>query len=138
MMPFALLKVLGVITEMPGAWIAAMIAGMSCWFCLKIADHYDINNTKRILYSLAILFGTFVWANLTFAGAWQLALGFAMLGEFGAIYFTAFDRRPLLAGLFFAIAFGNRTECLLAAPIFLYFLYRDHRKAASSRAAATR
>jgi hypothetical protein len=35
-----------------------------------------------------------------------------------------FDRRPLLAGIFFAIAFGNRTECLLTAPILLYLLNR--------------
>lgn len=125
MMPFALLQVLGVIKEMPGVFIAALLAGASCWFCLKIAERYEIDNTKRIVYSLAILFGTFTWANLTFDGAWQLALGFAMLGELGAIYFTIFDRRPLLAGIFFAMAFGNRTECLLTAPILLYLLNRN-------------
>jgi hypothetical protein len=43
-------------------------------------------------------------------GAWHLALGFAMLGELGAIYFTVFNRKPLLAGLFFALAFGNRPK----------------------------
>ena len=74
---------------------------------------------------LGILFGTFMWMNLTFAGAWQLALGFAMLGELGAIYFTVFDRRPLIAGFFFAMAFGNRTECLLTAPILMYFHYSE-------------
>ncbi|MEK7855578.1 MAG: hypothetical protein AAB288_05775, partial [Acidobacteriota bacterium] len=62
----------------------------------------------------------------TFGGAWQLALGFAMLGQLGAIYFTVYDRRPLLAGAFFALGFGNRTEVLLAAPIFFYLLSRDH------------
>jgi len=132
MMPFAVLKAIGLVTDMPGAWIAAILAGASCWFCLKIAERYDVDNTKRIVYSLAILFGTFTWANVTFAGAWQLALGFALLGELGAIYFTVFDRRPLLAGVFFAMAFGNRTECLLTAPIFLYFLYRDHGDTPSS------
>jgi hypothetical protein len=55
-------------------------------------------------------------------GAWQLALGFALVGELGAIYFTVYDRRPLLAGMFFALAFGNRTEVLLTAPAFLYLL----------------
>jgi len=125
MMPFAVLKVLGIVSEMPGAFVAALLAGASCWFCLKIADRYEIDNSKRLLYSLAILFGTFTWANLTFDGAWQLALGFAMLGELGAIYFTVFDRRPLLAGIFFAIAFGNRTECLLTAPMLFYLLNRS-------------
>jgi hypothetical protein len=56
------------------------------------------------------------------ASAWQLALGFAMVGELGAIYFTVFNRRPLLAGAFFALAFGNRTEVLLTAPIFMFLL----------------
>jgi hypothetical protein len=133
MMPFALLQVLGLINEMPGAWIAAVLAGACCWFCLKIAEQYNVDRTKQIVYPLAILFGTFVWMNLTFAGAWQLALGFAMLGELGAIYFTVYDRRPLLAGLFFAMAFGNRTECLLTAPVLIYFLYRDGEEMRSSR-----
>jgi len=57
------------------------------------------------------------------AGAWQLALGFAMVGELGAIYFTVFNRRPMLAGAFFALAFGNRTEILLTAPIFMFLLF---------------
>jgi len=74
---------------------------------------------------MAILFGTWMWTNLTFAGAWQLALGFAMLGELGAIYFTVYDRRPLIAGAFFALAFGNRTEIILTAPVFFYLLIRQ-------------
>ena len=49
-------------------------------------------------------------------------IGFAMVGELGAIYFTVFDRRPLLAGAFFALAFGNRTEILLTAPILMYLM----------------
>jgi len=58
-------------------------------------------------------------------GAWQLALGFALLGLLGAIYFTTYNRHPILAGAFFALAFGNRTEILLTAPIFLYLLWRE-------------
>lgn len=125
MMPVAVLKTLGLMKEMPGAWIAATLAGVACFLLLKIASGYDVDNKKRILFSLAILFGTFTWTNLTFAGAWQLALGFALVGELGAIYFTVFDRRPLLAGVFFAMAFGNRTENLLTAPVFFYVLTRN-------------
>lgn len=125
MMPFAFLKTLGLIKEMPGAWVAALIAASACFLLLKIASRYDVDNKKRILFSLAILFGTFTWTNLTFAGAWQLALGFALVGELGAIYFTVFDRRPLVAGIFFAMAFGNRTENLLTAPMFMYLLARS-------------
>ena len=33
-----------------------------------------------------------------------------MLGEAAAIWFTAYKPHPFLAGAFFALAFGNRTE----------------------------
>jgi hypothetical protein len=65
-----------------------------------------------------------MWTNLTMAGAWQLALGFAVIGELGAIYFSVYERRPLIAGMFFALAFGNRTEILLTAPVFFWLLNR--------------
>lgn len=124
MIPAALLKAVGLITQMPGTFIAAACAGVICWMLLKIAERYEAPVSRQILMAVGVVFGTFMWTNLTFAGAWQLALGFAMVGELGAIYFTVFDRRPLLAGAFFALAFGNRTENLLTAPIFLYLLIR--------------
>lgn len=125
MIPAAFLKAIGMITDMPGHWIGAILAGVTGFFSLKIATRYDVSNRRRILLSLAIVFGTFMWTNVTFAGAWQLALAFAVVGELGAIYFTVFDRRPLIAGAFFALAFGNRTEVLLTAPIFMYLLTRE-------------
>lgn len=131
MVPIAFFKRLGLTTEMPGALIAAVLAGVGCFLLLKIASHYDVENKKRILLSLAILFGTFTWTNLTFAGAWQIALGFALVGELGAIYFTVIDRRPLIAGIFFAIGFGNRTEVLLTAPVFMYLLIKSEPPAAA-------
>lgn len=126
MMPFALLKVIGLITEMPGALIAALLGGVICWLLFLIGRRYDLDRTRIIVMTLGMLFGTWMWTNLTMAGAWQLALGFAMVGELGAIYFTVYDRRPLIAGLFFALAFGNRTEVLLSAPIFMFLLSRRH------------
>ncbi len=124
MMPFALLQVAGLISEMPAAFIAALTVGVTCLFLLLIGRHYEIDRMRLIVMAVGILFGTWMWTNLTMAGAWQLALGFAMLGELGAIYFTVYDRRPLIAGLFFALAFGNRTEVLLTAPIFFWILNR--------------
>jgi hypothetical protein len=124
MFPFAALAALGLITEMPAAAIYAVLAGSSCLIMLLIARRYDVSLSKQILLTMAILFGTFAWTNLTIGGAWQLALGFAMVGELGAIWFTVFDRRPVLAGAFFALAFGNRTEILLAAPVLMYLLNR--------------
>ncbi|HEY8562640.1 MAG TPA: hypothetical protein VIL74_19840 [Pyrinomonadaceae bacterium] len=129
-MPYAFFKVAGAIDEMPAPFIAATIAGAIGWFLFLISERYDLEPKKRILLVLAVLFGTWTWTNLTMAGAWQLALGFAMIGELGAIYFTVFSRRPLLAGMFFALAFGNRTEVLLTAPIFMFLLLRNKRETA--------
>lgn len=125
MLPFAFFKTIGAIKDMPGALISALTASAICLFLLLIAQRYEIDWSKRILLALGILFGTWMWTNETMAGAWQLALGFAMIGELGAIYFTVYDRKPWLAGLFFALAFGNRTEVLLTAPIFMYLLLRE-------------
>ena len=124
MLPFAFLQTIGLIDNMPGAFIAALCAAVSCVFLLLIARRYDVSNTRRLLMTFGMLFGTWSWTNLTMAGAWQLALGFALVGELGAIYLTVYYRRPLLAGIFFALAFGNRTEVLLTAPVFLYLLNR--------------
>ncbi len=49
-----------------------------------------------------MIFGTWTWCNLGFAGSWQLALGLALLGEIAALYFILVDFRPLAAGAFFA------------------------------------
>lgn len=125
MLPFALFKLIGIVNEMPASFIAALTAGSICWFLIKISEQYEFDWRKRILLVFGILFGTWMLTNLTMAGAWQLALGFAVLGELGAIYFTVFSRKPILAGLFFAFAFGNRTEILLTAPIFMFLLLRD-------------
>jgi hypothetical protein len=127
--PFAFFKVIGVVYEMPASLIAALTAGAIAWFLFLISEFYDLERKKRILLVCAILFGTWMWTNLTMAGAWQLALGFAVLGELGAIYFTVFNRRPILAGIFFALAFGNRTEVLLTAPIFMFLLLRENAEA---------
>ena len=124
MVPFAFLKVIGLVTEMPSAFIAALCAGVSALFLLLIARRYEISRTRGILMSLGLLFGTWTWTNVTMGGAWQLALAFALVGELGAIYFTVYNRKPLIAGAFFALAFGNRTEILLTAPILLYLLCR--------------
>jgi len=124
MIPFALLKVFGFVKEMPAALLYTFCAAVICVFLIKISGKYEHTFGKQILLIVSILFGTWMWTNLAFGGAWQLALGFAMIGELGAIYFTVYDRKPLLAGFFFALAFGNRTENLLTAPIFMWIIYR--------------
>ncbi len=125
MIPFALAKSAGIVTGMPGRAIVGLIAAAAALLLLLIAGRYDVSKPRAGLMTAGMLFGTWTWTNVTFAGAWQLALGFAFVGELGAIYFTVFDRRPLIAGAFFALAFGNRTEVLLTAPIYFYFFWRN-------------
>lgn len=124
MIPFALLRAVGVIAAMPGAGLAGLLAATIFYLMAMMGGEYDLPISRVLLIAFGVLFGTWTWVNLTFAGAWQLALGIAMAGELGAIYFTVYDKRPLLAGAFFALAFGNRTEVLLTAPVLMYLLVR--------------
>ncbi|MDQ4120932.1 MAG: hypothetical protein M3209_05755 [Acidobacteriota bacterium] len=133
LLPAAVLKAAGIINENPAGLLAAFAASATAVFLLLIAAHYEYSWRKRILFAAAILFGTWMWTNLMMAGAWHLALGFAVLGEAGAIYFSVFNRRPIAAGFFFALAFGNRTEILLTAPIFMYLLVQSTNEIQNSK-----
>ena len=124
MLPFSFLKAAGLIGDMPAAFIAALLASVICLFLFLISRFYEHTPEKRVLMALGIMFGTWLWTNLVMAGAWQLTLGFAMVGELGAIYYTVYKRNAILAGAFFALAFGNRTEIVLIAPIFMFLLYK--------------
>jgi hypothetical protein len=128
MMPFAILKLARVINGMPGGLIAALLAGASSYFFFLLSAKYSDSLGRRALLALFPLLATWTWANLAFGAAWQLALGFAVLGQVGALYFILIKPRPVIAGLFFAMAFGNRTEVLLVAPLFVYFLLRHERR----------
>ncbi len=132
MVPIALLQKVGLIQNFPGHVLAAFIAGSCVYFFFQLAKAFGANYSKfdsnslarRILLALFPIFGTWTWCNLGFAGAWQIALGLALLGETAALYFTLVRPSPVLAGAFFALAFGNRTELLITLPLYLYFLWR--------------
>lgn len=122
MIPIAILKSLHIIDSLPSRTLSAILAMLITTFLFLIEKSYKVSPLKSFLLPLSIMFGTWLWVNQTFAGSWQLALSFSMLGQLGAIYFTAFNKRPLAANIFFCLAFGNRTECILLAPIFIYLL----------------
>ena len=125
MLPFALLKSAHVIGEFPARFVAASLAAAAALFFYLLSAKQAISTSRRVLLALFPVLASWAWCNLAYAGAWQLALGFAVMGQAGALYFTLVDRRPLLAGFFFAVAFGNRTEVLLVAPIFLFLWCRS-------------
>src|SRR5438477_9199881 len=124
MMPVAVLQKVKLIHDFPGRALAALIAALCVWFLFRLSVVGLSSIPKRILISLVPIFGTWTWCNLGFGGAWQIALGLALLGQVAAIYFVLVEFRPLVAGAFFALALGNRTELALCLPIFIYFLVR--------------
>lgn len=124
--PAALLQKLGVVRDSPARETAAVIAGAAVFFFYRLsAVRADLTVVRRILLSLAPVFATWMWCNLGMAGAWQMALGFAVLGEVAALYYTVVARRPFIAGFWMAIAIGNRTELVLLVPIFLWLLIQS-------------
>ena len=136
MLPVALLREIGLIQSFPGRVLAALVAGLSVYFFFGLAKAFgnDYSGLKgpaaarlarRIMLALFPIFGTWTWCNLGFGGAWQVALGLAVLGQAAALYYTLVRPSPFVAGAFFTLAFGNRTELLITLPLYLYFLWRQ-------------
>jgi hypothetical protein len=126
-LPFSALVVWRILPTYP----VNLVVGLLAAGCVALGFGYTFvrakfTPAKRAMLALWLVAGTWFMANMLFAGAWQLALGFAVLGELAALYWSAVKPRPVLAGLGLAIAFGNRTEVLLVAPIILAFLLRPH------------
>jgi hypothetical protein len=138
MVPVALLQKASLVHNFPARILAALIAGACVYFFFQLAkafgpDYYSLKPrslTRRILLALFPVFGTWTWCNLGMGGAWQIALGLALLGETAALYFTLVRPLPLVAGAFFALALGNRTELLIIAPFYLYLFWRPLSEAA--------
>src|SRR5262245_39071992 len=132
MVPVALLQKASLIQNFPARILAALIAGACVYFFFQFTKAFESDYSslkpkplaRRILLALFPVFGTWTWCNLGMGGAWQIALGLAMLGEIAALYFTLVRPSPFIAGAFFALALGNRTELLLTAPFYLYFFWR--------------
>jgi hypothetical protein len=133
MLPVALLRSVGLIQSFPGHVLAALIAGLCVYFFFQLAkafgaDHSSLESkslARRIMLGLFPIFGTWTWGNLGFGGAWQIALGLGLLGQAAALYFTLVRPSPFVAGAFFTLAFGNRTELLITLPLYLYLFSRQ-------------
>jgi hypothetical protein len=125
-LPFSLLVWLRLLGSYPVDWVVALLAagctGLAYWYTYA---RRDLTQPNRALLGLWLVGGTWFMTNLLFSGAWQIALGFAVLGELVALVFTVVRPRPVLAGLGFAIAFGNRTELLFLAPMLAWLLIRS-------------
>lgn len=127
MMPLAVLQKLHLVKEFPGTVLAALLAVITTLLSFLLSAKCSDNLWRRSLLALFPALATWMWPNLAFAGAWHIALGVAVVAQLAALYFTLIKPSPFLAGLFFAVAFGNRTEILLLAPVFFYLLYKNCR-----------
>jgi hypothetical protein len=133
MLPVALLRNMGLIQSFPGRVLAALIAGLSVYFFFGLAKAFGADysslksksTARRIMLALLPIFGSWTWCNLGFGGAWQIALGLALLGQTAALYFTLARPSPFIAGAFFTLAFGNRTELLITMPLYLYLFWHQ-------------
>ena len=122
-LPVALLRKIGLVGQWPARELGAVIAGACVFYFHQLTTlRTDLTATRRVLLALFPVFATWAWCNLGFGGAWQVALGFAVLGQAAALYYTLVRRNPLAAGTWLALALGNRTELLLTLPIFLWLL----------------
>lgn len=122
-LPVAVLQKYGWIHSFPARYVGEFIAGLCVFFFFRLSIVETRSIARRIILAFFPIFATWTWCNLGFGGSWQLALGFALLGEVAALYFTLVQPAPLLAGASFAVAFGNRTELILTFPIFLYLWF---------------
>jgi len=146
MLPVALLQKASLIHDFPASILAALIAGACVYFFFQLAKAFgpDYSSLKpnplarRILLALFPVFGTWTWCNLGMGGAWQIALGLALLGETAALYFTLVRPSPFIAGAFFTLAFGNRTELLITAPFYLYLFWRRSNENTSGQSRTAR
>ena len=146
MVPVALLQKASLIHDLPSRILGALIAGACVYFFFQLAkalgpDYSSLRPNplaRRILLALFPVFGTWTWCNLGMGGAWQIALGLALLGETAALYFALVRPSPYIAGAFFALAAGNRTELFIIAPFYLYLFWRRSNENSAGQSRTTR
>ncbi len=125
MLPLAILERAGFLDSYPALKIHAAIAAFIALFLMLIASRYPLPLGLQLTYVMYPLFGTWLWCCMIYLGPWQLNLGVSVLGQLGALYFSLVRFIPWLAGFFFALAFGHRTEAIVLAPVFFWLISRE-------------
>ena len=107
--------------------LTALIAGACVFLFYLLSGAEETNVARRTMLALFPVFGTWMWGDFAAGGTYNITQGFGMIGQAGALYFTLVRPMPVIAGSFFALAFGNRTELILTLPIYLFLMKRDWR-----------
>ncbi len=110
--------------DCPTVVTTAILAVFITWFATAISRRYNDSLPRRALFIGWLVFGSWAFINMTMANGWQVAMSFSLMAQLGVLTFVLYEKSPLLAGFFFAVAFGNRTEIILTAPLYLYLLVR--------------
>lgn len=125
-LPFAMLKYFEIIKSNPSFLVVAIIAGSTFLLTAKILEYYKTSTVSAWYLLVFMVFGNWHWVNLIFGGSWQIAIGWAVVGQLGAIWVALSGGSALLMGAFFALAFGNRTEIIICAPLILALWWRSN------------
>jgi len=126
LVPYALLVKFGIVSGYYSILIVVLLGFFGSLLSYFLARHFFPRSCSRpLLIALLFSFGTWHFVNLLSSGAWQIAIGIAVVAQIASLYFLLVHRLPILAGFFFAVAFGNRTEILLTAPVMFWLLLRD-------------
>lgn len=123
-MPMVALQDMRKSEDCPTVLTTAILAVFIAWFATLISRRYRDSLPRRILFVVWLVFGSWAFVNMTMANGWQVAMSFSLFGQLGAMVLILCERSPLLAGVFFAIAYGNRTELILTAPLYMYLMVR--------------
>src|SRR5947207_15211603 len=110
---------MGLFRSWPSRELAAALAGGCVYFFYRLSHVAEMSRSRRVLVGLFPFFATWSWCDLGFAGAWQIALGFALVGEAACLYHTLVRRNPHLAGVWFPVAFGHRTDLIFTLPVYV-------------------
>ena len=122
-LPVALLQKVGWIHAFPARGVAALIAGLCVFFFFRLSRLEGRSLGRRILLALFPVFGTWLWCNLGFAGAWQTGTRIcpAWRGR-GPLFHVGPPASSCSQVHCLPWLFGNRTELILTLPVYLYFL----------------
>jgi hypothetical protein len=109
-LPFSLLVSLRLLGDYPTDWVVALVAagctGLAYWYTYA---RRDLTQPNRVLLALWLVGGTWFMTNLLFSGAWQIALGFAVLGELAGIHRGAAPAGVSWVGLCYRLWQPHRT-----------------------------
>ena len=131
-LPFAWLKKHGWISAWRVEWLVALSMAWAAWWAVGLARHAGMGTVRSCWLAASLLFGTWAWTNIAAYDAWQIALGLGFAWELGALHALIVRRDPLMCGIWFAMAFGQRTEIVTLAPLMVWLWWHismpDERK----------